>query len=487
MRNEDQDSKETGHRRRSPPFVNANYASAAVRQRLTEFLGGDALDHATAVYITRSDGCGFDRRDLRPPTELDWYLDRDLDIARSLADSASLLLHLDLEYVNFDSPAEAFVDPWRTFDLQEPAVRVIESLLLEWGIRPLHIITGQGHHFVWRVAQGSPVAARIAALAPAPELVDACHSRMPPILTGHVDREAHGSFAALALMMEFVAHRVKELAAPLCQLPVEITAVHVGPGAMRQRELISIDISEYGDPLQTRMIRAPFTNYLKPWVTGLARSLGVEDEIPAFPAIPLHEMDVRQAITLRQVESEVQDLARRACVRIPEQSDGTAKLLDAYLASRLRRFHEFYYSARHDPKERWHETYARTPLDPLPNCVHHILEWPNDRLLKPAGMQLVTRTLLASGWHPRHIAGLIRSKFDDEHFGWGVNWSDYEPATRADFYTRLFAGLHLTGLDRLVDFNCTSNREKGFCFPPAEGICDLEPSRQTLLANLPHA
>lgn len=466
--------------------MNAIYASPAVRQRLTEFLGGDTLDHATAVYVTRSDGCGFEKRDLRPPCELDWYLDRDLDIARSLADSSSLLLHLDVEYVNFDSPAEAFVDPWRTFDLQEPVVRVIEALLLEWGIRPLHIVTGQGHHFVWRVARTSAVSHRIADLSPAPELVDECQSRMPTLLAGRVDGEAQGAFAALSLIMEFVAHRVKELAAPLCALPVEVTAVHVGPCVTSQRELISIDISEYGDPLQTRMIRAPFTNYLKPWVTGLARSLGVEEEIPAFPAIPLHEMDVRQAITVRQMEDEVIELARRACVRIPEQSEGTARLVDAYLASRLRRFHEFYYSARHDAKERWHETYARTPLDTLPHCVQHILVWPNDLLLKPAGIQLVTRCLLADGWHPRHIAGLIRSKFEDESFNWGVSWSDYEPATRADFYTRLFSGLHLTGVDRLVDMNCTSNREKGFCFPPHEGVCSLDHARQTLLSKLPH-
>jgi hypothetical protein len=118
--------------------------------------------------------------------------------------------------------------------------------------------------------------------------------------------------------------------------------------------------------------------------------------------------------------------------------------------------------------------------------VRHVLEFPNDLLLKPAGIQLVTRWLLAQGWHPRHIAGLIRSKFEDPAFGWGVDWGDYEPATRADFYVRLFSCLHLTGLDRLVDFNCTSTREKQFCFQPPAGWCDLEPARQVLLARLPH-
>ena len=457
------------------------YANRFVRKRLVEFLGGDSLAGATAVYLTHTDGFLFDRRELRPPPELDWFLERDLDVSRSLADSKSYLLHLDQEYVNFDSPAEAFVDPLRCFELQEPVVRAIESLLLEWGIRPLHLITGQGHHFVWRIGRASEVAARIGKLSPAPELIGPCMERMPAILTGTIGPGDQAVFAALALLVEYVAHRIKEKAAPLTQIPVELTAVHVGPSVTGKREMISIDISEYGDPLHTRVIRMPFTNYRKPWVTGL----GLEEDIHRFRTIPLHEMDFRRAIQVRQSYEEVLELAQRACVRIPLQEEGTSRMLDEYLASRLRRFHEYYYSTRHDPKECWPETYDRAPLSVLPACARHLLDFPNDSLLKPAGMQLVTRCLLAQDWHPRHIAGLIRSKFENPSFGWGTDWSDYEAATRADFYTRLFACLHLTGMDRLVDLNCTSMREKMFCFHPHESPCELDCVRQTLLSRLP--
>ena len=72
--------------------------------------------------------------------------------------------------MNFDSPAEAFLDSWRTFDLQEPVVHEIETLLLQWDIRPLHLITGQEHHFVWRIARTSALAGRIAALCPTPDI-----------------------------------------------------------------------------------------------------------------------------------------------------------------------------------------------------------------------------------------------------------------------------------------------------------------------------
>ncbi len=461
--------------------MNSFYRDPAIRQRLVEFLGGDTLETATALSLGHLDGCVFQRHELRPPSELQWFLDRNLDIARSLADRESLLLHLDIEYVNFDAPAEAHVDPWRTFDLQEPVVRVIEELLVAWGIHPLHVITGQGHHFVWRIRLRSAVAHELAALAPAPELTDACLQRAeagdsPAAITRHLQ----DTFSAAALLAEFLAHRIKAEATPRTAVPVEITAVHVGPTRTRQREMISLDISEYGDPLPTRMVRMPFTNYLKPWISGLAARLGLEDELPRVRAIPLHEMDVRQAIKVRQDENDVKELARRADVRIPLEEEGTSRLLRSYLASPLREFHRHYYDTTHDPRETWADTYDRTPLDPLPPCVRSLLEWPNDRLLKPAGMQLLTRALLGEGWHPRHIAGLIRSKFENPSFGWGATWQEYLPAVRADFYTRLFAGQVATGLDRLTDFNCTSTQEKGFCPGPAPGGCSLHRHHQLL-------
>jgi hypothetical protein len=194
-------------------------------------------------------------------------------------------------------------------------------------------------------------------------------------------------------------------------------------------------------------------------------------------------MDAHLALEVRRSEAEVRELARRACVRIPEQSFGTAKLLEEYLGSPLRRFHAFFYSDRHDPKERWSETYEHTPESLFPPCLRTLVQNPNDLLLKPAGMQLITRCLLARGWHPRHIAGYIRSIFENPAFGWGVRWGDYSAGIRADFYTRIFAGLRATGLDALVDFNCTSTREKGFCHsPPDAGAC-LAPLRQTLLTH----
>jgi hypothetical protein len=88
----------------------------------------------------------------------------------------------------------------------------------------------------------------------------------------------------------------------------------------------------------------------------------------------------------------------------------------------------------------WPHTYDHTPLQNLPEGVRDALLFPNDLLLRPTSIRAVTETLVSRGWHPRHVAGLIRSKFERD-YGWGNQWKDYSPSMRADFYVRIFSGL----------------------------------------------
>ena len=54
-------------------------------------------------------------------------------------------------------------------------------------------------------------------------------------------------------------------------------------------------------------------------------------------------------------------------------------------------------------------------------------------------MRAVVLDLWQKGWHPRSIAGLIRSKFERD-YGWGTYWYRYDAAARADFYVRVLCG-----------------------------------------------
>ena len=436
-----------------------------VRQRIVEYLGGRRLRDATCTFLGRLDAGNPSLFERQPPDALDRMLDEGDELARSLEDRLSMLIHLDIEYVNFDDPAAAYLDAPRIFRLQEPLVEAIEARLLAFGIRYLHLVTGQGHHFVWRIAKESAVARAIAGL-------DICTP--PDVATP----PAEPLFPHLALMMEHFAHLVKQDAAAVCEIPVEITAQHVGPGASGMREMLSIDLSEYGDPLHSRMIRIPYTVYRKPWLSGLISRMGIEARVNEFFTLPLHEMGLAQLLKERHLPAKITALARRAGVNIPLQERGTARLMDDYLRSALCAFHRSFYAISQDHPSQWADGYDMTPLETLPPCAAHVLTQANDLLLKPSGIQLVTRWLLALGWHPRHIAGLVRSKFANPAFGWGEKWREYDPAMRAEFYVRLFAGQIATGLDAGVDFNCVSQQEKQFCWNPCG--CSLEPFRAAL-------
>ena len=232
------------------------YRTPAVRSRILEFLGGDTPAEATCEFIT-ADGIGQPVRAPRSPTELFERLEEGLDICRSLWDRESLIAHLDIEYVNFDFAAEAYLDPARTFLMQEPVARAIRRVLDYHGIEPLHVLSGRGHHFAWRIERTSTVFKTLAEMGRKAFIGDPCPSS--PRDGQDYAMLAH-AFAGLGLVMEFLGRVVIELARAESEIPIELTAVEVGPSG-RGREMISIDLSEYGDPLHTRTVRVPFSAF----------------------------------------------------------------------------------------------------------------------------------------------------------------------------------------------------------------------------------
>ena len=462
----------------SHPILREYYAEPEVRRCLLEFMGGDHPDRVTCEYIT-GDGEEESLRQPRVPSELHDCLNEGLEIGRSLWDRESFLVHLDIEYVNFDFPAKVYLEPERCFALQTPVERTVEKILANCGIAPLHILSGRGHHFVWRIRRDSAAFARLLVLGRSGASLKQLNARPHPPTNRPISPELGATFSGLGLVMEYLAGRIKELAAPQCTVPVELTAVEVGP-SVHGREMISIDISEYGDPLHTRMTRVPFSVYLKPWQQ---RVLSPEDleKLPTMFFVPLHEMDVRHGLRAMRHAGTVIDLAATVTMRIPDASDGMVNLIAEYEASPLARFHESFYADQSQG-----EAPARDSafLASLPACARQILAEPNDLLLQPGRVRLLTRVLLALEWNPRQIARLICAKFEEEH-AWGERWQEYDAAMRADFYVRIFAGLFAVEIDDLVDFNCQSAREEKVC-PVAECPWNLAEFRRSALNRRHH-
>jgi hypothetical protein len=441
--------------------VNAYYENPAVQARMIEFLGGSSLTDITGVYLTAGDICAPRHREPLPTDQLPALWQKNVDLGRSLWDLKSLIFDIDIEYVNFDFPGEVFIHPQRAFQLQRPVELAAEAVLLDYGIRPLHLLSGRGHHFVWRVGQDSTAFQRLEQIDHLPAGLKMLNSQ-PHRPTGQkVTAELGAAYAGQGLIMEYLAHRIKDEAARTSQIPVELTAVEAGPGG-HGREIVSIDISEYGDPLSTRVIRIPFSRYLKPRQQRYLLGDRIVDRLPPFFLIPLQGMDTNAGLETRCDPAKAAALARTTETTIPDASERMEGLIDGYLNSPLKKIHEWFYTESARPTKHWRERYGDSFTSALPLCVRYDSDHPNDLLLRPAQIRRLTRALLALGWHPRHIAGLLQEKFEGNH-GWGDQWKGYSPALRADFYTRMFAGLALCEGGRLIDFNCHSAKEERLC------------------------
>jgi hypothetical protein len=453
------------------------YSHPIVRARMTEFLGMEQPSSTDTTSVVMMIG-DTHHPNARKVSGLPSALEPDLEISRSLWDSASLLVDLDIEYINFDYPAEPYVHPERAFALQEIVTATVENQLLSFGISPLHMLSGRGHHFIWQVRRDSHSFDLLIALGH-PTLTALSHyERMAPIGGAKIDLALGTAYHGLGRVIEYLAGEIKRISAPSCQVPVELTALEVGPGE-RGREMISLDVSQFGDPLDSRCTRVPYSRYLK--MEQQKDILGPEivNSLPPLFEIPLHKMSVTTALTVMRNPGAIVELAEQATSFIPDCSIGMERLISSYAASLLAKFHRDFYSAEPDPPDSWPQTYDRTDLGQLPPCARFILDHPNDLLLRPSGMRRIVTVLLSLGWHPRHVAGLIQSKFERD-YAWGSAWKGYDPATRAEFYTRVFAGLVAVRYDDLVDFNCQSAREQGTCHV-ADCRKNLLPYRQSLL------
>jgi len=436
------------------------YRNRNVRDRIEEFLGGDLTHLPTCHYIVAGDELAHRVDGPRPVSTLECSLDQGLEIGRSLWDESSLVADFDIEYVNFDDPAKAFIEPERTFELLEPVANEIERTLSDCEIPALRLLSGRGHHFVWRIRRGSTAFSRLVQLGRGPEERWQPEEQTDLTEGPQVPGDLVRAFSGLGLLMEYLAHRIKQKAAPQSAIPVELTALEVGPSA-GGREMISIDISEYGDPLSMRTMRAAFSVYLKPWQQRWFIDPQKLEELPTMFVVPLYGQSWREGLRVMRNPALATELAQKSSIKIPDGTKSLRRLINDYETSKMGQFHRWFYSEEQYQPVQWEETYDRVSMDLLPACARMTLEQPNDLLLRPGHIRRLVRVMLALGWHPRHIAGLIHSKYA-RPFGW-TQFDGYHRGMRADFYTRIFAGAFVAGYDDLIDFNCVSAQEQRTC------------------------
>jgi hypothetical protein len=265
--------------------------------------------------------------------------------------------------------------------------------------------------------------------------------------------------AGAGRLLEALAHDVARAAAA----PVPVAIADIPPPG--RGPFICLDLSAYGDPVSSRHARCAFSAHQKASFSGVT---GVD---PFVVALPRDGRPLAALLALRRDPEAAARFAGLAAAAIPDVTDAP-RFVAAYAGSVASWFHRRFDDEPSMGPRAASAAYARIAPAALPVCVRRALEQPNPALLVPLALRAVTLVLWGRGWHPRHVADLVRSRFEADH-GWGDLWSRYEPSARADFYVRLFAGAVVAGLDRAEEFTCLSQQERGGC-PGGECGHELE-------------
>lgn len=443
--------------------VDQYYADPEVRARIREYCGAPvSVDSPSAAFVA-----SLHQRIQQPITwenairssadELDAALTGEPDVARSLLDHQCLVFMFELDYLNPDRPDEPFIHPAEVMHKLEPAFQESRRSVESFGLWPYTLATGRGYHFTGRIPLSAPVVDRLASLVPGtPGWVDTVASRRKGGPPCEVSPRVARAWTGLGCLVEHLAHLVLK-ACHKSLIPLVFNGTLVGTGAVG-RECVSVDFSYAGDPLDVRCVRSAFSAYqwhrFRPDIFGA----GTAGTVPALSAVPRGSLSLAAFLRRGRTLEAARRVARQASATMPDVAVGVERLLAHYLASPLSAFHRQFYEGR--------RVLAPVPEHipgNLPPCAVISLQRPNDLLLKPAHIQHLVRMLLTRGWSAARIAGLVQAAYEADH-DWGDRWQvRMDARTRAEFDVRVFAGMVMTGTDRLIDFNCVSAQEKNLC------------------------
>ena len=446
------------------------YKDPIVRKRIAQYCGAEdgSIDSITAEYLVGY-GESLLWDGLNDPffsttnQGFNWILDKGLDIFRSNWDSGSTLAVLDVEYVNFDYPGEPYFRQNETFEKLEPLYTVILEVFSDYGITPFVLVTGQGYHFVFRTLRDSKSDKELEKIGFLPSSLKGKYRSF-----SHRRRKvslAHGmAFEGIGRLLEFLTHKIIKRSEGRVSIPLQITDVMVGAGK-NGREIISLDLSAYGDPLYMRDIRCAFSTHQKHRVQRYKVGDSIAIGTPIQVSIPRKNLSLQEVLGIRRSYEDAVRLAKNSDTIIPSFDKRISAMISDYKKSELYKIHQYIEKERIHTYDDWNKTYDIFDFSSVPPCISYALLHPNDHLLKPTNIQNTTRALMSLGWHPAHIAGLIQSKYERD-YDWGTSWFKYDAASRAKFYVRIFSSLILNHIDNQTDFNCVSQTEKGYCLQP---------------------
>jgi len=437
--------------------VTAFYRSPDVRSRISEYCGGRATESPESFTCWRIAAFGgryrFSEAEGAPVAhdKTAWLrlLVEGADVCRSLADRTGTLLQMDVDYVDVQDPGAPYRHPTRTFARLEPVYCTLRALLAEYGVATRALVTGRGYHLTTRAPFGSPFHAALVGIARLPDsLIARYGDRARSLRSAGLMGWGHEGAGRL---LEHLSHRALHLLRGKTEVPVTLADLPPPDGG----PFICLDLTAYADPVFERHARCAFSANQR------SAMIHAAPERPFVIVLPREGQPVSEILGHREDLDAAAEVARDAEVAIPDVVDGSA-WVDEYLRGPVGRFHaEFDRGPQAEPGA-WAYTYDTIDADEWPPCLSLPLRHPNPALLQPAYIRTVALGLWTMGWHPRSIAGLVRSKYERE-YGWGTLWRRYDAAARAEFYVRLFCGAVADGLDGPAEFTCEAQAGRGVC------------------------
>ncbi len=438
--------------------VAAFYRAPGVKRCIARYCGGSAeapesfTSCGVAAFggrdrLAEADGAPVARENARWPD----ILTQGADVCRALADRAGTLLQLDVDYVDPLDPAAPYRRPAETFARLEPVFATVRALLARYDAPNRALMTGRGYHFTFR----APFKGRFqAGLVEVAKVSDSLAARCDDNARSERSaRETIWGHEGAGRLLEDLAHRVLHALRGRTEVPVTLADVAPADGGA----FICLDLTAYADPVFGRYARCAFSANQR------SAMIQAAPERPFVIVLPRDDQPVSQLLGSREAPARAAELAREGDVSIPDVLDG-GDWIEDYRTGPVGRFHAAFDRGPQAEPGAWPFTYDTIDPHDWPPCLAVPLRHPNPALLRPANIRTVALGLWAMGWHPRSIAGLIRSKYERD-FGWRTLWQRYDATARAEFYVRLFCGAVADGLDGPADLTCETQAGRGLCGP----------------------
>lgn len=392
-------------------------------------------------------------------------LDLGLELFRPIRErhDRALLITWDLEYYNVADPYWLYREGGRNqrqvFAWMAPVYDELFRILDEFGVKYLVDVTASGIHVWSAVSTDSPVFREMAAEGFLEDSLAEKYRQTPP---GDVKRATPvplslgRAYNAAGKMLEFLTHLLAHRAQKRTPLPITISDTAQG-GDLFHNSGLSSDLTQYAHPIFMRVLRVIGSSHQK--------------VCKAFPdAHPAVDIMKTPAISWDEVLDLMWDPHAAAhyyadkSAALPLSEKGWGKVLAAYRKSALRRWHREYEAGVNAPGA------FRYRLIDHPPCVQGNLHYqaPRDALLAPTNLQLIAEYMDARGENLPLMARGIAETYENPRYGWfdqaahtGIDWRKYDAHQAANFWMRVYMGLHRAGLGRGLD--CRRAQGAGVC------------------------